>query len=178
MVRLLVAALAALLAAALVGGAGASVTGFDPDGTVVLDGKKVFPIVLAKGPDPGSKAPDGSDAFATVKGAGVTFLKVGPATVPWTPSDIADANTQDRAATTAGLGTWVNLSTVAQAAPGSSSDSLLQQVVSSLRADQGGGAVPPCPTLASAVSATISAGIDPAAVESSACGEGSVSQPN
>jgi hypothetical protein len=48
MVRLLVAAFAALFAAALVGGAGASVTGFDADGTVVLDGKKVFPIILGR----------------------------------------------------------------------------------------------------------------------------------
>ena len=128
MVRTLVAAMAALMAAALVGGAGASVTGFDPDGTVVLDGAKVFPIILAKGPDPGSKAPDGADAFATVKAAGVTLLKIGPATVPWTASDIADANTQDRAASAAGLGTWVNLSTVSQATAGSSGDTLLQQV--------------------------------------------------
>ena len=120
MVRTLVAAMAALMAAALVGGAGASVTGFDPDGTVVLDGAKVFPIILAKGPDPGSKAPDGADAFATVKAAGVTLLKIGPATVPWTASDIADANTQDRAAGAGGLGTWVNLSTVSQATAGSS----------------------------------------------------------
>ncbi len=116
-------------------------TGFDPDGTVVLDGTKVFPIILAKGPDPGSKAPDGADAFATVKAAGVTLLKIGPATVPWTASDIADANTQDRAARTAGLGTWVNLSTLSQATAASSSDTLLQQVVGSLKADQAGGAI-------------------------------------
>ena len=135
MVRLLVAALAAVVAAALVGGAGASVTGFDPAGTVILNGTKVFPIVLAKGPDPGSKAPDGTDAFAVVKAGGASFLKIGPATVPWTTADIADANTQDRAAAAAGLSTWVNLSTVSQATAGSSGDTLLQQVVGSLRTD-------------------------------------------
>src|SRR5204863_5389981 len=111
------------------------------DGTVIVDGKKVFPIVLAKGPDAGSAAPGGADALAAVKAAGVTLLKIGPATVPWTASDIADANTQDRAARAAGLGTWVNLSTVAQAAPGSSSDAVLQQVVGSLKSDQGAGAI-------------------------------------
>jgi hypothetical protein len=141
MVRVLLAAGAALIVAAVVGGAGAAVTGTDGAGTVVLNGAKVFPIVLAKGPDAGSTAPDGADAFATVAAAGVTLLKIGPATTPWTATDISDANTEDRAAATQGLGTWVNLSTVAQAAPGSAGDSTLQQVVTSLEADQGAGAV-------------------------------------
>src|SRR5205823_4460322 len=48
---------------------------------------------------------------------------------------------QDRAAAANGLSTWVNLSTVAQATAGSSSDTLLQQVVGSLKSDAGGGAV-------------------------------------
>jgi hypothetical protein len=140
-VRALVAAVAALVVVVLVGRAGASVTGSDGAGTVVLNGAKVFPIVLAKGPDTGSLAPGGSDAFATVAAAGVTLLKVGPATTPWTSTDIADANAEDRAAAAHGLGTWVNLSTVAQASPGSPSDVLLQQVVGSLRTDPGAGAV-------------------------------------
>jgi hypothetical protein len=139
--RVLAAALAAVALAAIVAGAAASVTSSDGAGTVVLNGAKVFPIVLAKGPDQGSTAPDGADALAKVAAAGVTLLKVGPATTPWTPADITDANSMDRAAATHGLGTWINLSTVAQATPASSSDSLLQQVIGSLKSDAGAGAV-------------------------------------
>jgi Ca2+-binding RTX toxin-like protein len=132
---------AAVAAAAIAVGAGLGGTSSGSDGTVVLNGRKVFPIVLAKGPDAGTTTPDGADALAEVAGGGVTFLKVGPATTPWTSGDIADANTQDRAAAAAGLSTWVNLSTVAQATAGSSGDTLLQQVVTSLKADAGGSAI-------------------------------------
>jgi Ca2+-binding RTX toxin-like protein len=141
LVRRRVGALAAIVAAAIVGAAGAAVTSSDPAGTVVLNGTKVFPIVLAKGPDPGTTTPDGTDAFSAIAAAGVSLLKVGPATTPWTAGDIADANTQDRAALGAGMSTWVNLSTVAQATPGSAGDTLLQQVVSALKTDQGGAAI-------------------------------------
>jgi hypothetical protein len=141
MSRSLSLALTAIVAASLVAAAGAAVTSSDPSGTTILDGTRVFPIALAKGPDRGSTAPDGSDAFATVAAAGVTLLKLGPATTPWTTADIAAANADDRAAEAAGLHTWVNLSTVSKATPGSSSDLLLQQVVESLKADPGSGAI-------------------------------------
>jgi hypothetical protein len=141
MSRVLLAATAVLLAAAAVGSIGAARTTSDPSGTMILNGQKVFPIVLAKGPDAGSKTPSGGDALAEVASAGVSFLKVGPATVPWTSGDIADAKAQDQAAAANGLSTWVNLSTVAQATAGSTSDQLLAQVVGSLKADAGGSAV-------------------------------------
>jgi predicted outer membrane protein len=134
-------AAAALAALVVVAGAALAGTTSDGSGTMVLNGQKVFPLVLAKGPDPGTTTPDGTDAFAEVARAGATFLKVGPATVPWTAGDIADANTQDRAAAAAGLSTWVNLSTVSQATAGSSSDALLQQVVTSLKSDAGAPAI-------------------------------------
>src|SRR3954468_2135088 len=140
-VRPRVAALVAIVSAVVVATAGAAVTSSDAAGTAVLNGTKIFPIVLAKGPDPGTTTPDGADAFTTIAAAGVSLLKVGPATTPWTSGDIADANTQDRAALAAGLSTWVNLSTVAQATAGSAGDTLLQQVVTSLKADQGAAAI-------------------------------------
>src|SRR5436305_4422424 len=139
--RSLFAALAALTAAAAIGGIGAAGTASDASGTMVVNGQNVFPIVLAKGPDPTATTPAGANAFAEVAGAGVTFMKIGPPTTPWTTADIADANAQDRAAAANGLSTWVNLSTVAQATAGSSSDTLLQQVIGSLKSDAGGGAV-------------------------------------
>ena len=108
---------------------------------MLLNGQKVFPLVLAKGPDAGSTAPDGTPAFAEVARGGVNFLKLGPATTPWTAADITDANAQDRAAASNGVATWINLSTGAQASPGSASDTLLQQVVTSLKGDAGGTAI-------------------------------------
>src|SRR4051794_1232312 len=139
--RSLLAASAAFAAAAVAVAVGLGGTASGPSGSLVLNGQKVFPIVLAKGPDAGATTPSGGSAFAEVAAAGVTTLKLGPATVPWTPGDVADANLQDRAAGAARLTTWVNLSTVSQATPGSSSDSLLQQVVASLQADSGGAAI-------------------------------------
>ena len=138
--RTLSLAVVAVAATVLVAIAGAAVTSSDSSGTTILDGARVFPIALAKGPERGT-APDGSDAFATVAAAGVSLLKIGPATIPWTTTDIANANADDRAAAAAGLHTWVNLSTVAKVTPGSSGDLLLQQVVDSLQADAGGSAI-------------------------------------
>ena len=127
--------LAVLVAAATSTGAGAATTTHDASGTVLLDGRKVFPIVLAKGPDRGGTTLDGHDAIAEVIGAGVTFLKIGPATVPWTDADIADAKLDDADAAAKGAYTWVNLSTVSRATAGSASDALLQKVVGALEGD-------------------------------------------
>jgi hypothetical protein len=139
--RSLIAALAALLAAAAIGGVVSAGTTSDPSGTLLLNGHKVFPIVLAKGPDAGTTTPGGADAFAEIASGGVNFIKLGPATAPWTTADIADAKRQDAAAAAAGLVTWVNLSTVAQATAGSASDTRLSDVITSLKADPGGSAI-------------------------------------
>jgi len=120
--------------------ADATVTSVDASGTVLLNGAKVFPIVLAKGPPRGGTTPTGADALREAVGAGVNFFKVGPATTPWTSADITDAVQWDQAAAALGAFTWINLSTVSQATPGSSTDSLLQQVVSTLKADPTGSA--------------------------------------
>jgi len=124
-----------LLVVAATGSAGAATTTHDSSGTVVLDGRKVFPIVLAKGPDRGGTTLVGSDATAEVIGAGATFLKIGPATVPWTDADIADAKLDDQDAAAKGGYTWVNLSTVSRAAAGAANDALLQKVVGALDGD-------------------------------------------
>src|SRR4051812_19605023 len=110
--RSLLAPLTLLATPAAVGGIGTAGAASDPSGTLVVNGHKVFPIVLAKGPDATSTTPSGTSAFAEVAAAGVTFLKIGPPTAPWTQGDIDDAKLQDRAAAANGLFTWVNLSTV------------------------------------------------------------------
>jgi Ca2+-binding RTX toxin-like protein len=116
-------------------GATAAVTGHNASGTVVLNGTKAFPIVLAKGPPPNGTTPAGGDAFAEVVGAGVNVFKVGPATVPWTDADIAEAKVEDQAAAAHGAYTWINLSTVSRAAAGTTVDALLQKVVTLLKDD-------------------------------------------
>jgi hypothetical protein len=127
------AAFACLLAGLVTASsAGAAVTKLDRHGTVVLDGRKVFPIVLAKGPP--------ADGLREVAAAGVNFVKVGP-TRTWTDADVADAIGWNRAAAAAGLHTWVNLSSLSQARPGGWREALLRHVVGSLEADPSGRAI-------------------------------------
>ena len=97
------AGLLAVVAAALASGAAAATTGSDGNGTVLLDGAKTFPIVLAKGPEPATTTPEGRDALAEVASGGATYLKTGPATIAWTTADIEDAKAQNRAAAANGL---------------------------------------------------------------------------
>ena len=123
---------------ASVGNAGAASTSFDERGTVLIDGNRAFPIVLAKGPTLGARSPAGRDALDEVASAGVNFLKIGPATTPWTDADIQEATAWNRAAAARGVYTWVNLSTVSRATAGSAADSLLERVVDTLLGDAAG----------------------------------------
>ena len=127
------AAAIALVAALLLAEAAGGATRLDRHGTVVLDGRKAFPIVLAKGPPP--------SGFAAVRAAGVSFLKIGPAGGPWTDTDLADALAANRASARHGLHTWINLSGFAQAQPGGWKEELLRHVVGTLRADPSAGAI-------------------------------------
>jgi hypothetical protein len=133
--RAVLAVAAALLAGVLANGAGAAVTEVDPQGTVLLDGDKVFPIVLAKGPEPGSATPTGGDALDEVVNAGVNFFKIGPATRPWWPEDKADAVAWDREAAARGAYTWVNLATLADAEPDKLKDTRMREVIAVLESD-------------------------------------------
>ena len=130
-----------LAALALVPAAGAGITSTDPNGTTLVDGAKAFPIILAKGPEVGSKTPAGGDAFDEVASAGVTFLKVGPATTVWQQADIDDALANDRAAAARGIHTWINLATLSRATPGSAQDTRLHDVVAALKGDASAGAI-------------------------------------
>jgi hypothetical protein len=112
---LLVTTLLAVAAIAAVEGAQGATTRVDPYGTTLLDGRKVFPIVLAKGPELGATTPTGADALDEVVGAGVTFFKVGPATIPWTPDDVDDAHAWNREAGERGAYTWINMATLSEA---------------------------------------------------------------
>jgi hypothetical protein len=117
-----------VLFAVLVDVAGAATTRLDEHGTVLVDGRKVFPIVLAKGPE--------GDGLDEVVDAGVNFLKVGPATRPWWPEDIEDALARNREAAQRGVYTWVNLATLADATPETPvKDERLREVIGRLEDD-------------------------------------------
>jgi hypothetical protein len=64
----------AILVVLLADAAAAATTQFDKDGTTLVDGRKVFPIVLAKGPELESTTPTGADALDEVVDAGVNFF--------------------------------------------------------------------------------------------------------
>jgi hypothetical protein len=134
----LACAVAALHGSSAVAGGGTT-TRSDPQGTFLLNDAPFFPLVLSKGPPRDGTTPTGGDALAEVIGAGVNFLKVGPATTPWTDAEIADANLWDQAAAARGAYTWINLSTLSQALPGSAKDTLLQKVITTLKNDPTGG---------------------------------------
>lgn len=126
------ACLALLAALVLCPPATAASTRLDRHGTVVVDGRKVFPIVLAKGPP--------ADGFREVAAAGVNVVKVGPAR-DWTEADLVRTVAENRAAAVHGLWTWVNLSAFAQLRPGRWRESLLRHVVGALEADPSGSAL-------------------------------------
>ena len=125
MKRLLI--ILAVVLAVLADTAGAATTRLDEHGTVLVDGRKVFPIVLAKGPE--------GERVGEVVDAGVNVLKVGPATRPWWPEDIADAIARNREAAEHGAYTWVNLATLADARPASLKETRLREVVEALESD-------------------------------------------
>jgi hypothetical protein len=110
-------------------------TRLDAYGTIRLDGRKVFPIVLSKGPERGATTPAGGDGLAEVASAGVNVLRVGPGVGTWTSKDIAETIAWNRDAAARGLYTWVNLSSLSRAQPGTWRAALLRTVIGSLERD-------------------------------------------
>jgi hypothetical protein len=131
----------AVLVLVLADGAGAGVTTIDPYGTTLLDGRKVFPIVLAKGPERDGLTPRGTNGVDEIVAAGVNFLKVGPADTAWNDADLADALAWSAAAHARGVHTWVNLATLSRATAGSPRATRLREVVTALRTDDDAAAV-------------------------------------
>jgi hypothetical protein len=128
---------AVALAAIGVGGAAGATTSLDPQGTTLLDGQKVFPIVLAKGPEPEARTPRDTDALDEVVAAGVNVFKVGPATGGWSDDDLTDALAWSQAAAARDAYTWVNLATLSTATPtpGDPKTARLKEVVKALKDD-------------------------------------------
>lgn len=128
---MLVAVAASVIAVSVVDARGA-VTSRDASGRILLDGRPVFPIVLSRGPSLGSRTPWRTDGLDEVVGAGVTFLKTGPASGVWTRAAIRNAIAWNRAASARGVNTWVALGDVAVARPRSGKAALLAEVIGTL----------------------------------------------
>jgi hypothetical protein len=121
-----------------------AVVGIDAaTGSLLVGGKKVFPIVLSNGPLT-SVAPGGRNGLAEVAAAGIGFLRTG--TGNWT-AELADGQIQNErkvldAAAAHGLlcWTWLGRLTNLPTASGSPSEQLLTKVVNALKGHPGLGA--------------------------------------
>ena len=83
-------------------------------GALLVEGRKVFPLVLSNGPPVGAKAPGGKDALAEVAAAGAGFIRVGRS--DWSLESIERQIAAERevldAAAAHGLHCWLQLGNV------------------------------------------------------------------
>ena len=83
-------------------------------GALVLEGRRLFPLVLSNGPPVGAKAPSGQDALAEVAAGGANFIRVGRH--DWSLESIEQQLTAERgvldAAAQHGLHCWLQLGNV------------------------------------------------------------------
>jgi hypothetical protein len=118
-----------------------SVTIDPKTGVLVVNGRRVFPIVLSEGPPHGRKAPSGRDALAEVAAAGVSFVRTGTAdwSVDAADRQIAAERATLDAAAEHGLHGWTRLADLTNlpAQPGSPREFLLAKVVNALKRHDG-----------------------------------------
>jgi hypothetical protein len=110
-------------------------------GSLLIDGKRVFPIVLSNGPPLGSKAPNGRDGLAEVADAGVSFLRTGRG--DWDAGSLDGQLAAERerldAAAALGLHSWLYLGDVpdlpprAAGSPPGPKEQLLARIVGGLQ---------------------------------------------
>src|SRR5207249_3802392 len=74
---------------------------FNPDGVMLIDGAKVFPITFTVIPSPQAKAPNGKHAFEEWRDAGALFMRTGKA--DWTDETIAEEKEYQAAAAKYGM---------------------------------------------------------------------------
>ena len=110
------------------------------DGVLEIDGQKVFVIGFTAGPPPGSKAPNGKEAFAELADAGATFVRAGPEQ-PWSEARFELERAYEDAAARHGLHCWLNLREAAQIKAGDTkSEALLRRLLTTFREHPGLGA--------------------------------------
>lgn len=77
--------------------------------SLVIDGKKVFPIGFTMPPPPGGRTPDDRDGIGELARAGATFLRTGVMGGPWDEAAIAQEQQWQDAAARHGMHCWVFL---------------------------------------------------------------------
>jgi hypothetical protein len=109
-----------------------------PTGSLVVDGQKVFPLGLSGPPPQGSIAPDGTEAWTEVAGAGVNFIRTGRA--DWSLAQVDQQLDQERArmdqAAARNLLCWPRLGESAGNLPttqNSTNEQLLVRIVNGLK---------------------------------------------
>lgn len=109
-----------------------SVVTIDPQtGCLVIDGQKVFPIGLSEAPPAAGKAPDGTDAWSEVAGAGVSFVRSGFPnwSLPQIDNQLAAERATMDAAATHGLHTWPRLGNAGNLPAGGAQPSVPEQLL-------------------------------------------------
>ena len=127
----------AISAALLPSTAAGAVTSASSDGAVTLSGQRWFPIAVSWPPPINGTTPSGGDAVAALANAGVNLLRTGAHGVPWTTTDLQNAQSWDQAAAAHGIYTFVNLRELSRATPGDGNDQFLRNVVATLSGDAG-----------------------------------------
>jgi hypothetical protein len=83
-------------------------------GALLIEGKKVFPLVLSNAPPVGGKTPSGSDAFAEIAAGGANFIRAGRP--DWSLESLDEQVAAERqvldAAAANGLHCWLQLGNV------------------------------------------------------------------
>jgi hypothetical protein len=106
-------------------------------GALLVDGRKVFPIVLSNAPPSGAKTPSGGDALAEVAAGGVNFIRAGRA--DWSLDALDQEVAAERrvldAAAAHGLHCWLQLGSVPDLPDSalSASERLLTSLVEQLK---------------------------------------------
>jgi hypothetical protein len=106
-------------------------------GSLVVDGRKVFPLVLSDGPPLGAKAPNGNDALAELAAGGAGFIRTGRHV--WSSRSIEQQIAAERevldAAAAHGLHCWLRLGNVPNLSAGelASNEQLLTRIVRQLK---------------------------------------------
>ncbi len=123
---------AALFMGALVSPVHANTVGFNSDQVLLIDGKKVFPISIARPPWPDQKTPTGKNAYKEFSEAGINFLRTGQR--DWDDQAIKDEKKYEDGAARYGMHCVLYLGTLSAIKPGKTNDELmLKKVVTTFR---------------------------------------------
>ena len=106
-------------------------------GALVVEGRKLFPLVLSNGPPPGAKAPSGKDALAELAAGGANFIRAGRPN--WSLESVDQQIAAERevldAAAAHGLHCWLQLGNVPDLSAGglAAKEQLLTRIVDRLK---------------------------------------------